>query len=436
MLLVPSTNMTLKNILGNLIGPLVVVGALGEPGARADSPSVPILPPSLPNRTPVTVPTMQRQPPRLLVGALAGGHDHTCFLSGSGQLSCWGADSAGQLLTGNTTDSSVPVPPALMATGATAVAAGWWFTCAALSNAGVPAPASSKGRVQCFGADSQGQLGGGRGTASSSNIQNWFSTTVTAVSAGASHACALLSDGTVQCWGANNTGQLGNGSTTSSTSPVAVTGLSGVKAIAAGADNTCALLSGGTVQCWGGTAARGGGSSSPTAVAGLSGVVAVANGTNPCALLSNGIVECWGDNTFGQLCNGTTTSSASPVQVPGITTAKAIASGGGDICAILAGGGVECWGKNDLGELGTATRSNSSVPLAINGLGGAAVAIGAGFSHVCVQLATGAVQCWGKGVSGELGNGSTPVFSASPVTVIAHPAWPDPAGASRAPPLR
>jgi alpha-tubulin suppressor-like RCC1 family protein len=85
------------------------------------------------------------------------------------------------------------------------------------------------GSVKCVGANDSGQLGDGTtGTASSVPVSvSGFSGGVTAISAGGSHACALLTSGAVKCWGSNNYGALGDGSDIDSSVPVTVTGLQG-----------------------------------------------------------------------------------------------------------------------------------------------------------------------------------------------------------------
>lgn len=192
--------------------------------------------------------------------------------------------------------------------------------------------------------------------------------------------------------------------------------------IAPGQDHACALIVDGTVRCWGrntfgqlgnGTTTD---SATPVTVTGLGGIISLASGYHhTCAVTSNGLGRCWGRNTDGQLGNGTTTQSSSPVPVSGLTGALAISSGTAHTCATLATGGVRCWGLGSSGQLGNGLTASSSVPLSVSTISDA-IAIGAGASHSCALRATGAAQCWGLNNEGQLGDG-TLTNRYSPVTV-------------------
>src|SRR5205823_4921763 len=127
------------------------------------------------------------------------------------------------------------------------------------------------------------------------------------------HSCAVLANGTAQCWGRNSEGQLGNGTLTGSTTPVVVSGLVNAIAIAAGMFHSCAFLANGTARCWGQNfyGALGDGSttdaSTPVVVSGLvlgaRGVAIAAGDSHSCALLANAAAKCWGNNAKGQLGN-------------------------------------------------------------------------------------------------------------------------------------
>ena len=358
------------------------------------------------------------------VGAISAGGAHTCALATSGAAKCWGYNETGQLGNGTTTDSTTPVQVTGLTTGSTAITAGasdargpWDHTCALTSG----------GAVKCWGWNYTGQLGNGTTTNSTTPVQvSGLTTGVTAITAGGMHTCALTTGGGVKCWGDNSRGQLGNGTTTNSTTPVQVSGLTtGVTAITAGHTYTCALATGGGVQCWGdnsggqlgnGTTTN---STTPVQVSGLtSGVTAItASYRHTCALTTGGAAKCWGDNSGGQLGNGTTTSSTTPVQVSGLTTGvTAITAGSFHTCAITTGGAAKCWGDNSGGQLGNGTTTSSTTPVQVTGLATGVTAITAGHSHTCALTTGGTAKCWGYNAGGQLGNGTT-TDSLTPVGV-------------------
>ncbi|MDE3089704.1 MAG: RCC1 repeat-containing protein [Chloroflexota bacterium] len=353
------------------------------------------------------------------VNAIAAGYRHTCALTSSGGVMCWGANDHGQLGDGTTNDHHTPVDVSGLTNGVSALAAGGGHTCALTSGGG----------VMCWGSNSSGQLGdGGGGTPCYANEVcrltpvnvSGLTSGVSAIAAGYYHTCALMSGGGVKCWGPDDHGQLGDGTTTNRLAPVDVIGLtSGVSAIAAGLYHTCALMSAGGVKCWGynGYGQLGDDTTNdhhtPVDVSVLtSGVSAIAAGAfHTCALLPRDRVKCWGDNPFGQLGDGTTTERNTPVDVNGLTSGvSAIAAGYYHTCALTSGGGVKCWGHNNVGQLGIGSSDHNahSTPVDVIGLTSGVNAIAAGGDHTCALTTSGGVKCWGSNPYGELGDGTVP----------------------------
>jgi alpha-tubulin suppressor-like RCC1 family protein len=71
-----------------------------------------------------------------------------------------------------------------------------------------------------------------------------------------------------------------------------------------------------------------------------------------CGLTSDGVAYCWGDNDWGQLGDGTGTTSIEPVPVTGAARFTTIAAGGYNTCALTVEGTAHCWGDNSRGQLG------------------------------------------------------------------------------------
>ncbi len=379
------------------------------------------------------------------VTAVSAADVYTCAVTTTGGLKCWGGNGYGQLGTRTARRcafdvggcSTTPVDVSGLKSGITAVAVGGGLdhTCVL----------TTQGGVKCWGANVAGKLGDGTSTDSAMPMDVLGLTSgVASVSAGDVYSCAVTTAGGAKCWGNNTLGQLGDSTTTDSHVPADVSGLTGgVAAISAGIDHACALTTVGGVKCWGRNdhGELGGGTStgpqtcsatacSTTAldVSGLtSGVAALSvggEGAYTCALTTAGGVKCWGGNRFGQLGDGTTTDNGTPVDVTRLTSGvAAIAAGGDHACALTTAGGVKCWGWNYYGQLGNGTTTNSTTPLDVTDLASGVIAVSTGASHTCAITSVGGVKCWGANFVGGLGDGTT-TDRTTPVDVITESIWP------------
>jgi alpha-tubulin suppressor-like RCC1 family protein len=319
-------------------------------------------------------------------------------------LSCWGADPGnGSLNTPNPAAVPVPgLPPGQVGQ----VSAGYGGCAVTLS-----------GAPWCWGYNFDGEVGNGTTTDQGSPAPVSGLPSVESISNGGLHVCAQVFNGGARCWGLNTNGDLGDGTTTSRDTPVQAQGLpNNLAQIAAGGDQTCALLKTALVKCWGtgSSGELGNGStsnhSSPVSVKGLPGVVQIALGWDfSCALTTFGGVSCWGDNADGELGNGTTSNSSVPVGVSGLSSGVvAIAAGDVSACAVLQSGQVDCWGGGLSGQLGDGSFTGSTVPVTVSGFtsDGASIGLTAGGQTGCSLDATETAQCWGSNFDGQVGNGT------------------------------
>jgi alpha-tubulin suppressor-like RCC1 family protein len=140
--------------------------------------------------------------------------------------------------------------------------------------------------------------------------------------------------------------------------------------------------------------------------------------------------SCWGDNSVGQLGNGTTINSAAPVVIAGGLNIYPLSASAFHACGVGAGINANttttyCWGDNGSGQLGNGTTISSATPVAVAGGLDFVSTVSAGSHHTCaVRLSyspvVGAVYCWGDNSSGQLGNSWT-TTSSVPVNVAGEP---------------
>lgn len=311
--------------------------------------------------------------------AVSAGRQHTCALTTAREVYCWGRNDLGQLGNATEVHSSVPVRVAGLS-GVQAIAAGEYQTCALLTDGGVRCwgqnwtgqlgngqsgnyyatpvaviglagravalaagddhmcAVTEGGAAQCWGYNVWGQLGNNSTLASSTPVTvTGLTSGVTAMTAGRSYTCAVVNGGAM-CWGDGSAGQLGDGVDLSGGSrpytspvPVNVVGLPGPAIdISSGGATSCARLNNGETYCWGadwgGQLGQGVANSQSTPIrlplpTGSVRQLSIEN-EHMCARLQDSTLRCWGVNVYGQVGNGVSLVSPTPVDVLDIERAQ------------------------------------------------------------------------------------------------------------------
>lgn len=371
------------------------------------------------------------------IAQVASNFQHSLAVTESGTVYAWGSGVQGKLGNGDTVDSSVPV-----AVDASGVMSGKTIVGVA-TGAHHSLAFASDGTVYAWGDNVFGQLGDGTGTDSSVPVVVSLVDDIIQVAASAWTSYALAADGTVYSWGRGDIGQLGNNTAADSLSPVEVTTsgvgaeLDGKQVIqisgATGDDFVSVLTAEGTVHSWGannagqrGTGVIGGVQAVPSAAAGgaITGkqITQIATGAyHVVAVDDEGKVYAWGDNERGQLGDGTSTDSPTPLEVltGGVIDGKVIASvaaSGFASYAVTDDGALYSWGYNLDGQL---AYDSSPFPEILSpgttGVTGIAQVSG-GLSYALAYTTDGRVIAWGANGAGQLGDGTT-TGSETPVTV-------------------
>jgi alpha-tubulin suppressor-like RCC1 family protein len=343
---------------------------------------------------------------------LAVGSAHVLFARDDGSVASWGHNARGQLgvPSSDVTFLTKPIDvPGL--TGVVGVTAGAEFSCA-WTDGGV---------TYCWGAGASGQLGdGGLADRAHPTPVSGLSAVVQ-VAAGAEFACALRENGQVYCWGSNVRGQMGSGTLGGTVNtPLAVAGLTDAAILTAGPQHVCAISARGRVLCWGagGSGRLGYGQTSdqarPLQVAPGPALLfdareVTASGTHTCAQRTDGRLTCWGSATANRLAGASAVAETVPHLVPVTDSLEGVLTllaGLEHTCALRQDGALACWGRNASGQLGIGTLSTSSLPVVIPAFGPVTTAA-AGDTSTCARTEEGQVYCWGQNVFGALGDGTT-----------------------------
>jgi len=291
-------------------------------------------------------------------------------------------------------------------------------------------------RAYCWGGNADGELGDGTTNSRDGPVPVATTLRFRQISAGALSTCAVTTDYRLYCWGFNEMGQLGDGTTVTRLRPVVVTGGRQFRQVEIGFEHACGVTyQGNRAYCWGynrygqlgigtntgpefGPFGEGPFSSKPLAVlGGLTFRQVTAGDTHNCGVTTDNRAFCWGYNRYGQVGD----SSGGwfkfrPARVAGGQQYRQIDAGYDHTCAATTGYRAFCWGRGVVGELGNGTMHMSRWPTPVSG-GLSLERVTAGSFFTCAESTTNRGYCWGWNWYGQLGDG-TQIDRATPVAVV------------------
>ena len=242
-----------------------------------------------------------------------------------------------------------------------------------------------KGKVYTWGENYYGQLGDG--TTNDSNTPICISDVESSPLKGKNivdiydGSIAKDSNGKLYSWGYNNYGKLGNGTTENSSMPICISDIENSPLKGKNIVNVYVHFSG------------------------------------MIAKDSDGKLYTWGDNGSGQLGDGTTNDSNTPVCISDIESSPLkgkkivdVYSDGFTIIAKDSNGKLYTWGDNNSGELGNGTTANSSMPICISDIENSPLKgknIVDVYDGSIAKDSNGKLYSWGYNNNGQLGNGTT-----------------------------
>lgn len=301
---------------------------------------------------------------------IAANRRHACATKVDGTFWCWGHDGDGQQGNGSGVTSTQTEPQQVAGLSNIIDGATTEFTSCALN---------SSGTIYCWGAQIHGIQG--NGVVSSTDTHDPAALTTYTdfieIDAGETHMCGLRSNGEIYCWGRSNNGEVGIVNTDNST-PLKAGTYSDYVAVATGGYHSCGLRLNGDVYCWGANTdgCLGNGDLStdtpvPQLVLGGHKFIDIEAGwQHTCGITEDGSALCWGSDNYGQLGNGsaTTTAQSTPVEVSNINDFIQITAGGSMTCGVTSTGDGYCWGRNNTdGQLGDTTTTNRDIPTLVDG---------------------------------------------------------------------